>query len=101
MAFHNYRASVWGTYDGFKDKYTFGRNPTNPMIANYRNLHKQDTDYLGGYLTFVWARRNGNFQHRIAEVALPIKKNLQNRDPGRQECICREKSYPEKKIICG
>ena len=24
----------------------------NPMIANYRNLIKQDTDFLGGYLTF-------------------------------------------------
>ena len=49
MAFQNYRASVGGTYDGFTDKYYYGRNPTNPIIANYRNLHKQDTDFLGGY----------------------------------------------------
>jgi len=61
IAFHNYRASVRGTYDGFKDQYLYGRNPTSPMIANYRNLHKQDTDYLGGFLTFVWASRRGAF----------------------------------------
>ncbi|MEO8765329.1 MAG: GMC family oxidoreductase [Ginsengibacter sp.] len=53
IAFQNYRASVWGTVDGFEDKYMYGRNPATPIIANYRNLHKQDTDYLGGFLTFV------------------------------------------------
>jgi choline dehydrogenase-like flavoprotein len=63
MAFHNYRASVYGTYDGFGDQYFYGRNPTNPIIANYRNLHKQDTDYLGGYLTFVWATRQATFKY--------------------------------------
>lgn len=57
IAFQNYRASVHGTYNGFKDRYYFGRNPTNPIIANYRNLHKQDTDYLGGFLTFVYSGR--------------------------------------------
>jgi len=57
MAFQNYRASVGGTVEGFEDKYYYGRNPTNPIIANYRNLHKQDTDYLGGFLTFVFSGR--------------------------------------------
>lgn len=57
IAFHNYRASVQGRVEGFEDKYYYGRNPTNPIIANYRNLHKQDTDYLGGFLTFVFSYR--------------------------------------------
>lgn len=57
IAFQNYRASVHGICDGFEDRYYFGRNPTNPIIANYRNLHKQDTDFLGGYLTFVYSGR--------------------------------------------
>jgi choline dehydrogenase-like flavoprotein len=43
--------------EGFEDRYYYGRNPTNPIIANYRNLHKQDTDYLGGFLTFVYSGR--------------------------------------------
>ena len=57
MAFQNYRGSVHGRVEGFEDKYYYGRNPTNPMIANYRNLHKQDTDYIGGFLTFVYSNR--------------------------------------------
>lgn len=60
MSFHNYRGSVSGIFKGYEDKYYYGRNPTNPIIANYRNLHKQDTDFLGGYLTFAWASRPRN-----------------------------------------
>ena len=58
IAFHNYRASVSGKMDGFTDKYYFGRNPTEPILANYRNLGKQDTDYLGGFTTFMGAYRS-------------------------------------------
>lgn len=57
IAFQNYRGSVHGRVEGFEDKYYYGRNPTNPIIANYRNLHKQDTDYIGGFLTFVYSNR--------------------------------------------
>ena len=61
VAFHNYRASVAADMDGFEDKYYFGRNPTEPILANYRNLHKQDTDYVGGFTTFMGAyRTRGN-----------------------------------------
>ncbi|QQL50309.1 GMC oxidoreductase [Mucilaginibacter ginkgonis] len=67
IAFHNYRASVGGTYDGFKDTYIYGRNPVNPIIANYRNLKKQDTDFLGGYLTFVWATRQALEKTEVPE----------------------------------
>ena len=61
IAFQNYRAKVHGRYEGFEDHYYYGRNPTNPMIPNYRNLHKQDTDYIGGFMTFVYANRGRNY----------------------------------------
>jgi len=54
---HNYRAAVWGKMPGFEDKYVFGRNPTDSIIANYRNLGKQETDFVGGYTTFMGAYR--------------------------------------------
>jgi choline dehydrogenase-like flavoprotein len=57
VGFHNYRAGLGATIDGFEDKYYFGRNPTEPIIANYRNLKKQDTDYVGGFTTFTGAHR--------------------------------------------
>ena len=54
---HNYRASVWGKIDGFEDSYVYGRNPTDSIIANYRNLGKQETNFKGGYTTFMGAYR--------------------------------------------
>lgn len=57
IAFHNYRASVSADIDGFTDQYYSGRNPTEPIIANYRNLGKQEMDYVGGFTTFMGAYR--------------------------------------------
>jgi choline dehydrogenase-like flavoprotein len=57
VAFHNYRGWVRADIDGFLDKYYFGRNPTDLILANYRNLKKQETDYKGGFTTFMGAYR--------------------------------------------
>lgn len=57
IGFHNYRGAANARVEGFEDKYYYGRNPTEPILANYRNLHKQDTDYVGGFTTFVGAHR--------------------------------------------
>ncbi|MGN6804208.1 MAG: GMC oxidoreductase [Ginsengibacter sp.] len=54
---HNYRGSLGGEMEGFTDSYYDGRNPTDAIIANYRNLHKIDTDFVGGYTTYAGARR--------------------------------------------
>ncbi|GAA4430083.1 GMC family oxidoreductase [Pontibacter saemangeumensis] len=53
VGFHIYRGSAGAAVPGFEDKYYYGRNPTEPIIANYRNLHQQDTDYVGGFTTFM------------------------------------------------
>jgi choline dehydrogenase-like flavoprotein len=58
VCFHNYRGWMTGSIDGFLDGYIYGRNPTDAIIANYRNLHKQDTDYVGGFTTFCGAYRD-------------------------------------------
>lgn len=60
VGFHIYRASANGRVEGFRDKYYYGRNPTEPIIANYRNLNQQDTDYVGGFTTFMGAYRMRN-----------------------------------------
>lgn len=57
VAFHNYRASVNGVLEDMQDVYVYGRNPTEPIVANYRNLKKQDTDYVGGFTSFMGAYR--------------------------------------------
>ncbi len=67
VCFHNYRASVNGTINGFEDKYYYGRNPTEPILANYRNLHKQNTDYAGGFTTFMGAYRTRSAANHLTE----------------------------------
>jgi choline dehydrogenase-like flavoprotein len=57
VCFHNYRASVGASMPGFQDKYIYGRNPTEPILANYRNLYKHEMDYVGGFTTFMGAYR--------------------------------------------
>jgi choline dehydrogenase-like flavoprotein len=57
VGFHNYRASTNAGVEGMQDQYVYGRNPTEPIIANYRNLKKQEMDYVGGFTTFTGAYR--------------------------------------------
>lgn len=57
VCFHNYRAYAGGKIEGFNDKYVYGKNPTECIIANYRNLKSNDTDFFGGYTIFSGAYR--------------------------------------------
>lgn len=57
MGFHLYRGWANGKLPGFQDKYVYGRNPTDSILANYRNLKEKDTDYMGGFTTFCGAYR--------------------------------------------
>ncbi len=68
VMFHNYRAFVSADFDGFEDKYVFGKNPTEMIIANYRNLHKQDTDYVGGFTTFSGGYRSSPSEEKMNET---------------------------------
>jgi len=64
VGFHNYRGSANGRIEGFEDRYFYGRNPTECILANYRNLYKHDMDFYGGYTIFT-----GGYRHRTQ--ALP------------------------------
>jgi choline dehydrogenase-like flavoprotein len=76
VCFHNYRGSVNAEYDGPMDKYYFGRRPTQPMMPNFRNVHKQEMDFLRGYMVFFGASRGrGNFMGE-AEIGAGLKENL-------------------------
>ncbi len=58
VGFHNYRGTIDGDIEGFQDKYYFGNNPSECMMPNFRNLKKQDTDFVGGYMAFMGAWRS-------------------------------------------
>ena len=59
IAFHNYRGSIGASYEGFEDSYYYGRRPTAVMMPNFRNVKKQEMDFLRGYMTFYTAGRAG------------------------------------------
>ncbi|RYU90050.1 GMC family oxidoreductase [Mucilaginibacter terrigena] len=59
LAFHNYRGSLTASFDGPMDSYYYGRRPTAVMMPNFRNVYKQETDFLRGYMTFYTATRPG------------------------------------------
>lgn len=81
ICFHIYRGNAGATIEGFKDKYYYGRNPTEPILANFRNLGRQDTKFVGGYTTFCGAYRvpkegvpggaaqiGADFKHALSEA---------------------------------
>ena len=57
LAFHNYRALIYAEYDGYTDKHTTGREPTNGYVPRFRNIKKQETDFLRGYAATLEAKR--------------------------------------------
>jgi len=60
FAFHNYRGHISGQYDGFKDSTTDGRRPTSAYLPRFRNVHKQETDFLRGYAAGFSAGRGSH-----------------------------------------
>jgi choline dehydrogenase-like flavoprotein len=79
VMFHDYRASANGTMPGFEDQYFYGRNPTECILANFRNLGKQEMDYVGGYTTFTGAYRTRGAP--VAETVGAAYKDAQSK-PG-------------------
>jgi choline dehydrogenase-like flavoprotein len=81
VAFQNYRGSLGGTIDGFEDSYYYGRRPSECMMANFRNLKKLDTDFVGGYMAFMGAGRSTADGHALPEqVGAAYKQALS--EPG-------------------
>lgn len=57
VAFHNYRARMYGEFEGYADKHTTGREPTSAYLPRFRNVEKQETDFLRGYASGFGATR--------------------------------------------
>jgi choline dehydrogenase-like flavoprotein len=59
VAFHNYRGTLSASIDGYLDSYYYGRRPTAIMMPNFRNVYKQEMEFLRGYMTFYSVMRAG------------------------------------------
>lgn len=63
VAFHNYRARISGEYDGFSEFITDGKSPTSAYIPRFRNVKKQETDFLRGYAAGFYSGRRSITKH--------------------------------------
>jgi choline dehydrogenase-like flavoprotein len=74
VAFHNYRARVNAEYDGFLDTTTEGRRPNSSYIPRFRNVFKQETDFLRGYAAGLYTNRNKI--HDYEAIGVDLKNSL-------------------------
>ncbi|HUS02971.1 MAG TPA: GMC family oxidoreductase [Chitinophagaceae bacterium] len=74
IAFHNYTARISAEYDGFKEFTTDGRRPTSAYIPRFRNVVKQETDFLRGYAAGFGASRG--LKRDTSGIGEKLKQNL-------------------------
>ena len=82
ICFHNYRGGMWGYMQGFEEWYYKVSKPAECIIANFRNVEKQETDFYGGYVIYSGASREKLNDHSAPEpVGASFKETLSQ--PGR------------------
>lgn len=79
VAFHNYRARVNAEYDGLLEFTTSGRRPTSGYIPRFRNVYRQETDFLRGYAAGVHSGRYD--MHNHAGVGNELLEKLKKPKP--------------------
>ena len=80
VAFHIYRARISATYDGYLDKKTDGRLPTSAYIPRFRNVKRQETDFLRGYAAGFSANRR--YQSDQSGFGIDLKQRLDHPEWG-------------------
>ena len=78
---HNSGLGGFGIFPGMIDRYYKGNRPNNIYIPRFRNVDKQDTDFVRGY-GFQGAafRMNWSMQYQMPGFGVDLKKRL--RQPG-------------------
>ncbi len=79
---HHFRVGASGEYDGFEDQYYYGRRPNGIYIPRFRNVGKQDQEFLRGYGYQGGAGRNG-WQSAVAELGVGPELKEQITTPGK------------------
>ena len=80
IAFHSYRGRVSADFEGLKEFTTEGRRPTSAYMPRFRNLYKQETDFLRGYSASIHsARAHADYGNDFGEE---LKKKILDTTPG-------------------
>ena len=92
IAFHNYRGTVSADIVGPEDRYYYGRRPTQPMMPNFRNVHKQETDFLRGYMVFFGADRGRGYSD---EIGAGLKEAISEAGPWSVSMMMQGETIPK------
>ena len=76
IAFHNYRGVISATHEGHKDKRVDGKKPTSSYLPRFRNVYRQETDFLRGYAAGFGASKK--MIHDTSPIGEDLYKNLLN-----------------------
>ena len=76
VAFHNYRARVNATYEGFENFTKYGNRPNSCYIPRFRNVRKQETGFLRGYAAGFDGSRT--VERSTEGMGTDLKNNLLN-----------------------
>lgn len=74
ISWHNYRGRASAEYEGFLDKKTHGRSPTYSYFPRFRNVQRQETDFLRGYAIGVAGNRGRNSD--TDAIGVQLRENL-------------------------
>ena len=97
IAFHNYRGNINATIDGFDDKIDFGRRPTAAMMPNFRNVYKQQTDFLRGYMVHYSASRSRWSSQQIDGVGVDFKAQMTEPGQWNVSMMMQGETIPKEK----
>jgi choline dehydrogenase-like flavoprotein len=98
ICFHNYRGTISGEIDGFEDQYYSGRRPTMVIMPSYRNVQKQETNFLRGYLVAYSAARGGwdRYEGSYGIIGEELKENMSKPGPWNMFMMMQGETIPKK-----
>lgn len=76
ITWHNYRGKANAEVEGFEDKKISGKRPSYAYIPRFRNVEKQETDFLRGYAIGISAGRGTNTD--TEPIGDQLRKNILN-----------------------
>ncbi len=74
VAFHNYRPRISAQYDGHLESTTEGKSPSQGYVPRFRNVYRQETDFLRGYASGFSADRAQIQKHD--GLGVELKNNM-------------------------
>lgn len=96
ICFHNYRGYMNGEMPGFENQYYKGRRPAECVIPNFRNLGKQEMDFIGGYTIFTGAYREWiNADRHPGKIGEELKEALTEPGPWRVYMYMQGETIPK------